>query len=156
MKPGVDAGVKELNEMTIGRTDDPENLFGAPAFEAAEVFGFGSRIPSRPAVMEPRPQGRTHDRNRPARQNSHFSFCVRGGRPHMHQRRCRQLFGISWPWPSWEEIPGAALVVSGLDNLRHQPIAPCARRAPPRAICVRDKGSGQADVSTETASRRAT
>jgi hypothetical protein len=23
--PRVDAGVKELNEMTIGRTDDPEN-----------------------------------------------------------------------------------------------------------------------------------
>jgi hypothetical protein len=31
----VDAGMKELNEMTIGRTDDPENPFGAPAFEAA-------------------------------------------------------------------------------------------------------------------------
>ena len=28
--------------------------------------------------MEPRPQGRTHDRNRPARQNSHFSSCIRG------------------------------------------------------------------------------
>jgi hypothetical protein len=62
LEPGVDAGVKELNEMTIGRTDDPENLFGAPAFEAVEVFGFGSPIPSGPAVMEPRPQGRTHDR----------------------------------------------------------------------------------------------
>src|SRR3984893_3056157 len=69
--------VKELNEMTIGRTDDPENPFGAPALEAAQVFGFGSRIPSGPAVMMPRPQGRTHDRNRPARQNSHFSPCIR-------------------------------------------------------------------------------
>jgi hypothetical protein len=47
----VDAGVKELNEMTIGRTDDPENPFGAQAFEAARVFGTGSRTPSGPAVM---------------------------------------------------------------------------------------------------------
>jgi len=78
LEPCIDAGVKELNEMTIGRTDDPENPFGAPAFEVAEVFGFGSRIPSGPAVMEPRPKGRTHDRNRPARQNSHFSSCIRG------------------------------------------------------------------------------
>jgi hypothetical protein len=38
--------MKELNEMTIGRTDDPEKLFGAPASDAAGVFGFGSRIPS--------------------------------------------------------------------------------------------------------------
>jgi hypothetical protein len=54
LEPRVDAGVKERNEMTIGRTDDPENLFGAPALEAARVFGFGSRIPSGPAVMMPR------------------------------------------------------------------------------------------------------
>jgi hypothetical protein len=32
----VDAGVKELNEMTIGRTDDPEIPLPAQAFEAAE------------------------------------------------------------------------------------------------------------------------
>jgi hypothetical protein len=38
LEPRVDAGMKELNEMTIGRTDDPENPFGAPAFEAADVF----------------------------------------------------------------------------------------------------------------------
>jgi hypothetical protein len=31
-RPRVDAGVKELSEMTIGRTDDPENPFGAQAF----------------------------------------------------------------------------------------------------------------------------
>src|ERR1700689_1331403 len=65
-------GVKELNEMTIGRTDDPENPLGAPAFEVAEVFGCGSRTPSGPAVMVPRRQGRTHDRNRPTRQIFHF------------------------------------------------------------------------------------
>ncbi len=32
-EPRVDAGMKELNEMTIGRTDDPENPFGAQAFK---------------------------------------------------------------------------------------------------------------------------
>ncbi len=53
----VDAGVKELNEMmTIGRTDDPENPFGAQAFKAAFVFGFGSRTPSGPATVLPRQQ----------------------------------------------------------------------------------------------------
>jgi len=57
--------MKELNEMTIGRTDDPENPFVASAREVASVFGAGSRTPSGPAVMAPRRQGRTHDRNRP-------------------------------------------------------------------------------------------
>ena len=50
-RPRVDAGVKELNEMTIGRTDDPENPLGAKAFKAASCFGTGSRTPSGPAVM---------------------------------------------------------------------------------------------------------
>jgi hypothetical protein len=48
--------MKELNEMTIGRTDDPENPFRVPAFEAAGLFGAGSRNPSGPAVMMPRQQ----------------------------------------------------------------------------------------------------
>ena len=52
----VGAGVKEQNEMTIGRTDDPENPFGATAIKAAFVFGAGSRTPSGPAVMVPRQQ----------------------------------------------------------------------------------------------------
>src|ERR1700723_3242187 len=52
----VDAGVKELNEMTIGRTDDPENPISVPAFEAAKLFGTGSRTPSGPADMAPRQQ----------------------------------------------------------------------------------------------------
>jgi len=52
----VDAGVKELNEMTIGRTDDPENPFVAQAFKAASVFGLGSRTPSGPAAVLPRQQ----------------------------------------------------------------------------------------------------
>src|SRR5208283_3698335 len=55
-EPRVDAGVKELNEMTIGRTDDPENPLGATACEAASVFGTGSRTLSGPAVMAPRRQ----------------------------------------------------------------------------------------------------
>jgi hypothetical protein len=56
LEPRVDAGVKELNEMTIGRTDDPENPFSVPAFEAAGLFGTGLRTPSGPAVMAPRQQ----------------------------------------------------------------------------------------------------
>jgi hypothetical protein len=48
--------VKELNEMTIGRTDDPENPISVPAFEAAKLFGAGSRTPSGPADMMPRQQ----------------------------------------------------------------------------------------------------
>ena len=34
--------VKELNEMTIARTDDPENPFRVSAFEAAGLHGAGS------------------------------------------------------------------------------------------------------------------
>jgi hypothetical protein len=48
--------MKELNEMTIGRTDDPENPLRVSAFEAAGLFGTGSRNPSGPAVMMPRQQ----------------------------------------------------------------------------------------------------
>src|ERR1700729_3468524 len=48
--------MKELNEMTIGRTDDPENPISVPAFEVAKLFGAGSRIPSGPADMVPRRQ----------------------------------------------------------------------------------------------------
>src|SRR6476620_8418885 len=56
--------------MTIGRTDDPERPSRVSAFfRAARLFGTGSRNPSGPAVMVPRQQGRTHERNRPARQN---------------------------------------------------------------------------------------
>jgi hypothetical protein len=42
--------------MTIGRTDDPENLAGSMAFEAADLFGAGSRNPSGPADIMPRQQ----------------------------------------------------------------------------------------------------
>ena len=33
----VDAGVKELNEMTIGRTDDPENPISVPGFRSRKI-----------------------------------------------------------------------------------------------------------------------
>ena len=77
-EPRVDAKVKEPSEMTIGRTDDPENPFRVSAFEAAGLFGIGSRTSSGPAVMTPRQTGRTHDRNRSARQNSQPSSCIQG------------------------------------------------------------------------------
>jgi hypothetical protein len=48
--------MKELNEMTIGRTDDPESPISVPAFEAAKLFGTGSRTPSGPADIMPRQQ----------------------------------------------------------------------------------------------------
>src|ERR1041385_6004971 len=48
--------MKQLNEMTIGRTGDPENPFEVSAFEAVGLFGAGSRNPSGPAVMMPRQQ----------------------------------------------------------------------------------------------------
>src|ERR1700676_1968366 len=46
--------MKELNEMTIGRTDDRENLLTPLALEAAKLVGAGSRNPSGPADMMPR------------------------------------------------------------------------------------------------------
>jgi hypothetical protein len=48
--------VKKLNEMTIGRAEDPENPISVPAFEAAKLFGTGSRNPSGPADIVPRQQ----------------------------------------------------------------------------------------------------
>jgi hypothetical protein len=42
--------------MTIGRTDDPENPERVMAFEAASLFGAGSRTPSGPADVVPRQQ----------------------------------------------------------------------------------------------------
>ena len=48
--------MKELNEMTTGRTDDPENPLVASAFKAVSMFGTGARNPSGPAVMMPRQQ----------------------------------------------------------------------------------------------------
>src|SRR5271157_4062407 len=77
-EPRVDAGVKELNEMTIGRTDDPEN----PRVATARA----SRIHVWDWITDPiwasghgtASTGRTHDRNRPARQTSRFFSCIQG------------------------------------------------------------------------------
>src|SRR5580658_6510797 len=64
--------------MTIGRTDDPENPSRSMAFEAAGLFGVGSRNPSGPADMCAASTGRTHDRNRTACQTSRFFSCILG------------------------------------------------------------------------------
>ena len=50
----VGCRVREHIEMTIGRTEDPENPLGPEAFEVARLFGTGSRNPSGPAVIAPR------------------------------------------------------------------------------------------------------
>jgi hypothetical protein len=80
----VTAGMKELNEMTIGRTDDPENPLCGMAFEAASLFGTGSRTPSGPAVMAPHEQaGHMIAIDLPVR----LTFLLHPrGRPHMPQR----------------------------------------------------------------------
>jgi hypothetical protein len=83
----VTAGMKELNEMTIGRTDDPENPLCGMAFEAASLFGTGSRTPSGPAVMAPHEQaGHMIAIDLPVR----LTFLLHPrGRPHMPQRVLR-------------------------------------------------------------------
>src|SRR5580658_6576782 len=85
--PRVGAGVKERNEMTIGRTDDPENPSLAPAFEAASLFGAGPRYPSGPADMLPRQQaGHMNAIDHPS---CSFFLLHSRGRPHMRaKRRC--------------------------------------------------------------------
>lgn len=47
---------EELNEMTIGRNDDPENPISVPAFETVKLFGTGPRFPSGPADIVPHQQ----------------------------------------------------------------------------------------------------
>ena len=85
LEPRVDAGVKELNEMTIGRTDDPENPFSVPAFEAAGLFGTGLRTPSGPAVIVPRQQAEHMIAIEPPVRFLIFLLHPRG-RPHMARR----------------------------------------------------------------------
>jgi hypothetical protein len=75
--------MKELNEMTIGRTDDPENPISVPAFEAAKLFGAGSRTPSGPAGMVPRRQaGHMLAIDPPVK--ILIEALASRGRPHMH------------------------------------------------------------------------
>ena len=84
-EPRVEAGVQELTEMTIGRTDDPENPLEPVALEAAGLFGTGSRTPSGPAVIVPRQQAEHMIAvNRPSEFSS--KFLNPRGRPHMHAK----------------------------------------------------------------------
>jgi len=80
----VDAGVEELSEMTIGRTDDPENPVtrnGRPTRPRHCLGpGRGPHLGQRHAAA---PTGRTHDRNRTARQFSQLLLLHPRGRPHM-------------------------------------------------------------------------
>jgi len=78
--------------MTIGRTDDPESPSRVSAFKAARLFGTGSRNPSGPAVTVPRQQGRTHERNRPARQNLASALEPKG--PSRSLRVARPRFNV--------------------------------------------------------------
>src|SRR4029450_12162513 len=109
--------------MTIGRTDDPESPSRVSAFfRAARLFGTGSRNPSGPAVMVPPQQGRTHERNRPARQNLASALEPKGPSTHddRSNRRSREpvkslglLQGRApvWDWiaePIWASGHGAA------------------------------------------------
>ena len=89
----VDAGVKELNEMTIGRTDDPENPFVAQAFKAASVFGLGSRTPSGPAAVLPRQQAEHMIAIDPPVRILIFSLASEG--PSTHATRCLEIVNFS-------------------------------------------------------------
>jgi len=100
-EPRVAAGMKELNEMTIGRTDDPENPLRAMAFEAASLFGTGSRTPSGPAVMAPRQQaGHMIAIDPPVRLTF---FLHPRGRPHMARRA---VLLVSWTGITDDPSPG--------------------------------------------------
>ena len=82
--PCVDAGVTELSEMTIGRTDDPENPLLATAGQPGRVIVWGwIAEPIWASGRRAAPTGRTHDRNRTARQFSLTLLLHPRGRPHM-------------------------------------------------------------------------
>src|ERR1700727_3841381 len=83
--------MKELNEMTIGRTDDPENPISVPAFEAAKVFGTGSRthLGQQTWCRVNRPDTCSHS-TRPSEFSSRLLHPR--GRPHMHaETQCWRL-----------------------------------------------------------------
>src|SRR5579862_4862470 len=69
--------------MTIGRTDDPENPISVPAFEAAKLFGTGSRthLGQRTWCRVNRPDTCSHS-TRPSEFSSRLLHPR--GRPHMH------------------------------------------------------------------------
>jgi hypothetical protein len=90
--PRVDAGVTELSEMTIGRTDDPENPILATAGQPGRVIVWGwIAEPIWASGHAAAPTGRTHDRNRTARQFSSSSLLHPWGRPHMREAQRRGI-----------------------------------------------------------------
>ena len=93
--------------MTIGRTDDPENPLCGMAFEAASLFGTGSRTPSGPAVMAPHEQaGHMIAIDLPVR----LTFLLHPrGRPHMPRRAAPSLNVLS-------VSPGQAVWTVELDS----------------------------------------
>ena len=85
----MDAGMKELNEMTIGRTDDPENPLRSKAVKAAQMFGTGSRTPSGPADMMPRQKaGHMIAVDTPVRL---LRFALESKGPSTHEHRYTQM-----------------------------------------------------------------
>ena len=92
--PRVDAGEQELSEMTIGRTDDPENPLLATAGQPGRVIVWGwIAEPIWASGHAAAPTGRTHDRNRTARQISSTFLLHPGGRPHMRGAKRRSNRG---------------------------------------------------------------
>ena len=71
----VDAGMTERNEMTIGRTDDPENPISVHGFRSRNIVWGWIAEPIWASGHGAASTGRTHDRNRSARQNSHLCSC---------------------------------------------------------------------------------
>ena len=69
-EPRVDARVKELREMTIGRTDDPENPMPPVALKSRWIVWDRIANPIWASGHGAASTGRTHDRSRTARQNS--------------------------------------------------------------------------------------
>jgi hypothetical protein len=92
---GVDAGVEELNEMTIGRTDDPVNPTLAMALEAASLFGIGSRNPSGPAAMQPRQQAGHMTAIEPPVRFSHLCSCIQGAVHTCEAQRAEAVPGVT-------------------------------------------------------------
>jgi hypothetical protein len=128
--PRVDAGVKELSEMTIGRTDDPENPILATAGQPGRVIVWGWIAEPIWASGQPAaPTGRTHDRNRTARQISSSSLLHPRGRPHMRVGHRPAAADPPWmkkfyPGGSWEQT--TAFFLLGAQRRGNPPPGECA------------------------------
>jgi len=83
--------------------------------EAVSLLGNGSRTPSGPADMVPRREGRTHDRNRPTRQVSHFFSCIQWA-VHTWHRGQRDTGS---PTGREAQGDGAVVVVRGRESRPH-------------------------------------